>query len=100
MVRKVSRPVKDINAALEAYYCSNGYINNTQIKRIFGLKSDSAIAKIKHMVQDEEVKRGVPIVIPKHVNVKIAYEMWGIDINELERNRKKLTELNLAQKKE
>ena len=48
------------------------------------------------MVQDEEVKRGVPIVIPHHVNVKIAYEVWGIDVQELERNKKKLTELNLA----
>lgn len=96
MARKVSRPVKNINAALEAYYCSNGYINNTQIKRIFGLKSDSAISKVKHMVQDEELKRNVPIVIPHHVNVKIAYEVWGIDVKELERNRKKLTELNLA----
>ena len=96
MARKVSRPVKDINAALEAYYCSNGYINNTQIKRIFGLKSDSAISKVKHMVQDEELKRNVPIVIPYHVNVKIAYEVWGIDVKELERNKKKLTELDLA----
>lgn len=96
MARKVSRPVMDIDAALEAYYCSNGYINNKQIKRIFGLKSDSAVSKVKHMVQDEEVKRGVPIVIPRHVNVKIAYEVWGIDVKELERNKKKLTELDLA----
>ena len=95
MQRKVARPVQNVDAALRAYY-GNGYINNKAIKEIFGFKSDTAVWKMKMAVRDEEVKRNIPIVIPQHVNVKIAFEVWGIDIKELERNRQKLLDLNLA----
>lgn len=95
MPRKIVRPVQNIPAALKAYY-GNGYINNKMIKEIYELKSGGAVCKMKAMVRDEELKRGVPIIIPGHVNVKIAFDVWGVDVKELERNRQKLLDLNLS----
>ena len=88
------KSVKNPDAALRAYY-GTGFIDNAVIMKIFDTKSTTTVAKLKKLVQEEELKRGVPIVVPHHVNTKIAFEVWGIDVKELERNRKKLQELGL-----
>ena len=89
------RAVKNVDAALMAYY-GPGYIDNKTIGVIFGTKTASTIYKLKLPVMAEERKRNIPVVVPHHVNVKVAFEVWGIDVKELERNKKKLEELNLA----
>lgn len=94
-MRQIIKPVQDIDYALRVYY-GNGYINNKDIKTIFDVKSDASVSKLKKMVRAEEIKRGQPVVIPKHISVKIAFEVWGIDIKELESNRRKLIALNLS----
>jgi hypothetical protein len=33
--------------------------------------------------------------VPSHVNVKVAFDVWGIDVKELERCKKKMAELAL-----
>lgn len=87
--------VVNIDAALKAYYGS-GYIGNKEIAEIFGTKSSSTQSKLKKYVREEEIERGIPIVVPFHVNVKVAFEVWGIDIVELEKGRKKLISLGLS----
>ena len=94
MARKVLAPVRNIDAALRAYYGCGGYIDSKVIKEIFGI-SDSTVWKMKRDVREEEALRNVPIVVPYHVNVKVAFDVWGIDVKELERCRKKIAELAL-----
>lgn len=92
---RLCKPVKNIDAALKAYYTMS-YLDNKTIGVIFDTKADSTIAKLKKPVKDEESKRNMPVVVPRHINTKVAFEVWGIDINELEKNKMKLTKLGLV----
>lgn len=90
---KVRRlPVANPEAAIKLYY-GKGYLNCNDIGEIFGTKSKTIIYEMKKTVVQVERSRNLPIVVPKHINAKIAFEIWGIDITELERNLKKLKEL-------
>lgn len=92
---KVRRfPVADISAAIKLYY-GKGYLNNKDIGEIFGTNVKSTIHQMKKPVMEEEKKRDLPVVVPCHVNAKIAFEVWGINVAELERNLKKMQELEL-----
>lgn len=92
---KFSRPaVADVTAALKAYY-GCGHIGNDQIRDIFGITGSSTIARLKKPVRDAEAKEGVPVAVPYKVNTRIAFKVWGIDVAELEKNRKKAEELGL-----
>jgi len=92
---KVRRlPIADTDAAIRLYY-GKGYLNNNDIGKIFGTEVKSTIFQMKKPVMAEEKNRNLPIVVPYHVNAKIAFEVWGLDIEELELNRKKLKELGL-----
>lgn len=94
-MKKVKRlPVHNIDAALRAYY-GKGYLNNNDIGEIFGTTTKSTIYEMKRPVIAEERKREYPVVVPFHVCAKIAFEVWGIDVAELERNKKKLDALGL-----
>ena len=92
---KLPRPVQDRDAAIKAYY-GNGYIGSKEIRTIFGLKSDSAVCRVKNTVRDAELKLGIPVgIIRGCVSVKAAFKVWGLDIKELERNRQRLKTLGL-----
>lgn len=91
----IRQNILNIEAAIRAYY-GNGYIGNAEIREIFGPLGSGTISKMKRAVREEEARQGVPIVVLNHLNVRVAYEVWGIDIDELVRNRKKLIALNLA----
>lgn len=49
--------------------------------------------KIKKAVKEEMEKRGVKSWMPHSVNTEIAYEVWGIDIDNFEKRLKKLRTL-------
>lgn len=97
MIKPIRRlPIKDVDAVLRAYY-GTGYIGNKEISRIFGTNSSTTIRRLKRPVEEVEAERDIPKVVPNHLNVKVAFEVWGIDVEELVRNRKKLQQLNLEQ---
>ena len=86
-------PVRDIEAAIKAYYTI--YISNTQIMDIFGCKNNTAV-KLKKLARDLEIEREIPTVVYRHVNARVAFDAWNVDVNELIRNRQKLIKLGLA----
>lgn len=87
-------PVKDFNAAIKAYYSM--YISNGDIKRIFGCGANTAV-NLKKLARELEIEKNVPTCVPKHVNSRIAFEAWHIEITELEKNRQKLIKLGLIE---
>ena len=87
-------PIKNIDAALKAYYGA-GYLGNKDIGEIFGIRNPSTIYNIKKPVIEKERAANMNVVVPHHVNAKIAFSVWGLDVSELERNRKKLKSLGL-----
>jgi len=47
------------------------------------------------MVKDEMNTREIPSYCMKKVNTAVAFDLWGIDIADLEKRREKIQELNL-----
>jgi DNA-binding Lrp family transcriptional regulator len=86
--------ITSIENALKVYY-ENGEIGNKEIKILFGSRSSATISRLKNLVKTEMIKRNMPIFNAYKVNTAIAYDVWGIDINDLENRMKKIKELSL-----
>jgi len=86
--------ITSIENALKIYY-ENAEIGNKEIKILFGNRSSATISKLKNLVKIEMIKRNIPTFNAYRVNTAIAYDVWGIDINDLENRIKKIKELSL-----
>jgi len=86
--------ITSIENALKIYY-ENAEIGNKEIKYLFGVCSSATISKLKKSVKAEMIKRDVPTFNPYKINTVIAFGMWGIDIDDLEKRRIKIKELSL-----
>ena len=86
--------VKSIPNALKIYY-AHSEIGNKQIKDLFGSPSSATVAKLKRAVKNEMAKREIMSYGHNKVNTCVAYEVWGIDVIDLERRMKKLKNLDL-----
>lgn len=91
----MKRPeVINTEAAIRHYY-GTGYIGNKEMLEIFGKKGSATIARLKKAARMEEIVQSVPEVVPNKVNVRIAYQAWNIDIEQLIENRRQLQALGL-----
>jgi len=86
--------ITSIDNALKIYY-ENGEIGNEEIKCLFGNRSSATISKLKKEVKAEMTKKGVPYFNANKVNTVVAFSVWGIDVVDLEKRRKKIKELSL-----
>ena len=86
--------ITSIENALKVYY-ENAEIGNREINFLFGNRSTATVSKLKKLVKLEMIKRDMPTFNAYKVNTEIAYDVWGIDINDLEKRMKKIQELSL-----
>ena len=86
--------ITSIENALKIYY-ENAEIGNQEIKILFGSRSSATISRLKKLVKIEMVKKEMPTFNAYKVNTVIAYDVWGIDISDLENRMKKIKELSL-----
>ena len=91
---KVKRIV-DIDTASYIYY-RYPEIGNKEIKELFGGLGSAALTKYKKAVQEEQIKQDVKTSQLHTINTEVAYEVWGIDVAELEKRRDKLKKLGLS----
>ena len=91
---KVKR-ITDIDTALQIYY-RYPEIGNKEIKELFGGLGSAALTKYKKAVQGEQIKQNVKTSQLYTINTEVAYEVWGIDVAELEKRRDKLKKLGLS----
>ena len=89
------KPITDIETALRIYY-RYPEIDNSRIRELFGKISSGTQAKYKRAVMAEQAARNVKTMQMNAVNTKVAYEVWGIDVDDLEKRLEKLQKLNLA----
>lgn len=89
------KPITSIDTALRIYY-TYPEIGNKEIKELFGATSNGTIKSYKNAVQEEQVNRGVKTSQMFTVNTEVAYEVWGIDVADLEKRREKLKKLGLS----
>lgn len=83
----------DIETAVRIYY-SMVEIGTKEIKELFSVGSTCATT-MKNKVREEMAKRGVRNYYPNSIKTDIAFEVWGLDIEELERRLKALRRLKL-----
>ena len=79
---------------MKVYY-ENAEIGNKEINYLFGNRSSATISRLKRLVKVEMIKQNVPTFNACKINTAIAFNVWGIDINDLENRRKKIQELSL-----
>jgi hypothetical protein len=84
----------DIEMAVRLYY-EKPEITNADIKALFSTGETQTI-KIKKAVKEEMENHLISPneqEVPHSVNTEIAYEVWGIDIDNFEKRLKKLRTL-------
>ena len=86
--------ITSIENALKIFY-ENAEIGNKEIQILFGNHSSATIARLKNLVRSEMIKRDVPTFSANKINTVVAFDVWGIDINDLENRMKKIKELSL-----
>lgn len=86
--------IVDIEVAIRLYY-EKDRLYNKDIKTLFGNLSSSKIVILKNIVKEKMLEREIIIYDAMSVNTDIAYEVWGISIENLEARLKKLRQLKL-----
>ena len=87
-------PITSIDKALKIYY-THSEIGNQQISELFGKRSSATVSRLKRAVKNEMTKREVLPYGMHKINTSIAFEVWGIDVADLEKRMKKLKNLEL-----
>ena len=87
-------PISSLDNAISTFWLFNE-IGNAEIKVIFKKISPATIVKLKQLAKRKMNERGVPSYGLYKVNTRIAYEVWGLDIDDLEARRNKLKALEL-----
>lgn len=83
----------DIKLALELFY-KKKEIGTADIEELFNVKTTKATS-MKKKVKEIMAEKGVKSWIPYSINTKIAFEHWGIDIEEMKKSLKELRKLGL-----
>ena len=87
------KPITSVETALRIYY-EYPEIGNAQMFELFGKKtSTGTLSKYKKAALEEQMENGVYTANISTVNTEIAYRVWGIDVEDLERRYKKLLKL-------
>lgn len=81
----------DPEKALELYYTKTE-INNVEIRYLFSCNSTTA-TRLKRSVQDEMSKTGVKTWLPGNIDVKTAFKVWCINVDDMEKRLLKLQKL-------
>ena len=92
----MNRAVKitDIDTALRIYY-TYPELTSREINQLFGKLAPSTITRYKSVVKNEQRKRAIKTSLSNSINTRIAYDVWGIDVADLEERRNKLIKLGL-----
>jgi len=87
-------PITSIDDALAIYY-GHAELGNKELTALFGKRSSATVARLKRLAKDEMSRREIPSYGINRVNTAVAFEVWGLDVQELEERRDKLKKLEL-----
>lgn len=74
--------IKDIETAVRIYYL-HPELGTSEIKELFNCSSSTA-TRLKNQVKIVQRERGILTFSDCHVNTRCAYEVWKIDVKDLE----------------
>ena len=84
----------NIELAIKLYY-EEPEISNEEIRQLFDVKNSKA-CKMKKEVKEEMAKKGVKCFRTNTINTKVAFEVWRLDIDDLEHRLTRLRRLKLV----
>ena len=90
------RAIADIDTALRLYY-EKDELDNKDITTLFNGIAPSTVCSMKKEVLAKMDEKKIPRFRYHTVNTEVAYEVWGIDVENLEKRRAKLIKLGLLQ---
>lgn len=85
--------VTDLGLAIQ-FYCRWTEIGNGEIRQLFGVGSNMAL-KLKKVAWEKMAKDNTPVWDANKVNTEVAYQVWGLDIKDIERRYEKLKKLGV-----
>lgn len=88
-------PIADLEKAIYIFY-RHAELSNKEIVELFGHRAKSTINNLKKVVKERMREEGVASLGLHTINTNIAYDTWGLNIEDLEHRRAKLQELKLA----
>ena len=86
--------IKDLKDCLRIYY-TYPEIGIKEIKELFGV-GDTKACRLKEPVRKKQIEENIMVLDKNSVNTEAAFEVWGIDIEDIERRVKKLEKLGLC----
>lgn len=93
MIKNVRIPsITSIETAVRLYY-EKSELSNSDVKQLFGNHSSATISKLKNLVRERVAAEDIPVWNAQNVPTKTAYEVWGLDIGDLEHRLEKLNRL-------
>ncbi len=85
--------INSLEIVIKKYY-EKVELANSDVREIFDVRSSATVAKLKKIVQEKMIEQGVACWNTQRVNTAVAYQVWGLDISDLERRYKKLKEFS------
>lgn len=82
----------DLKTAIELYI-TRKELSTKDIQTLFGEPCKDVINKLKRVARDKMAEKGTAVWNASCVNTAVAYEAWGLDINDLKQRYKELKEL-------
>ena len=73
-------------------YCTYTEINNAEIRELFSCNATTA-TRLKKSVQERMAETGVRTWRPENIDVKTAFKVWHIDVEQCEKRLAKLKKL-------
>lgn len=89
--------IQSIPTALEVYYTNND-LGNKELRQLFGNISTRTIARLKKLVIEKMEEKGVLRYNNYTINTEVAYEVFGLDIPNLERKYSKILKYGFTEK--
>ena len=83
----------DIKTAVQIYYTKPEIVTD-DIRKLFSVGKSKA-QRMKNEVRKVMAEKGVKVWLPYSVNTEVAFEVWGLNITNLEARLKKLQRLGM-----
>lgn len=86
--------ITSLETAITLYYTTTE-LSSKDVKKLFGDCSTSTITKLKGVVRQKMAEQKTPVWNAQNVNTKVAYETWGLDIEDLKCRKKELEKIGM-----
>ena len=83
----------DIKTAVQIYYTKPEIVTD-DIRKLFSVGKSKA-QRMKNEIREVMAEKGVKVWLPYSVNTEVAFEVWGLNITDLEARLKKLQKLGM-----